>query len=203
VEATEEPIQRYADVMRLLFCGHPEAQAHGHGTARIAIRAAVGLGFSERAIGKLGLAATLHDIGKQLISDVVLYKPGPLSPEEWSQIRLHPILGEQILLGEGLTDIAPWVRSHHERVDGHGYPDGLVGEEIPLESRLLACADAYDAMITDRSYQAAMSPGEAREELAMGAGSQFDPKVVSVVLRCVENDCEALGTEAAQPAPLG
>jgi HD-GYP domain-containing protein (c-di-GMP phosphodiesterase class II) len=203
VEAIEEPTQRYADVTRLLFCGHPEAQVHGHGTARIAIRAAVGLGFPERAIGKIGLAATLHDIGKQLISNVVLYKPGPLSPEEWSQIRLHPILGEQILLGEGLTDIAPWIRSHHERVDGHGYPDGLVGEQIPLESRLLACADAYDAMITDRCYQAAMSPGEAREELAMGAGSQFDPKVLSVVLRCVENDCEAFGTEAAQPASLG
>ena len=209
MEATQEPAQRYADVTRLLFCGHPEAQAHGHGTARIAIRAAVGLGFSEREAGKIGLAATLHDIGKQLISDVVLYKPGPLSAEEWSQIRLHPILGEQILLGEGLTDIAPWVRSHHERVDGQGYPDGLVSEQIPLESRLLACADAYDAMITDRCYQAAMTPREAREELVLGAGSQFDPKVLSVVLRCVENDCDLLGMDAvqtgpvAQPAPLG
>jgi HD-GYP domain-containing protein (c-di-GMP phosphodiesterase class II) len=203
VHGTHEPTERYSDVTRLLFSGHPEAQAHGHGTARIAVRAAAGLGFSERAAGRIGLAATLHDIGKQLISDVVLYKPGPLSPQEWTQIRLHPILGEQILLGEGLTEIAPWVRSHHERPDGRGYPDGLVGERIPLESRLLACADAYDAMITDRCSQPAISPREAREELVLGAGTQFDPKVLSVVLRCIENDVEALGTDAAQLAPPG
>ncbi len=197
MEAAQEATTRYADAAALLFTDSPEAQAHGHGTARVAIRAAVGLGFSEHAAGRIGLAATLHDIGKQLISPRILNKPGPLDAGEWTQIRLHPILGEQILLGEGLTDIAPWVRSHHERVDGLGYPDGLTGEQIPLESRILGCADAYDAMITDRCYKAAVSPREAREELVLGAGGQFDPRVLAVVLRCTENDVEPLGTEAA------
>ncbi len=203
MDVTQEPTQRYAAVTRLLFNDSPEAQAHGHGTARIAIRAAVGLGFSVPAVARIGLAATLHDVGKQLISDAVLTKPGPLNQEEWNHIRLHPILGEQILLGEGLTDIAPWVRSHHERYDGRGYPDGLAGDEIPLEARLLACADAYDAMISDRCYQPAMSPREAREELITGSGTQFDPRVLTAVLRCTDNDVETLGTEAAPLAQSG
>jgi HD-GYP domain-containing protein (c-di-GMP phosphodiesterase class II) len=196
MEATQEAAVQYSDATKLMFRDHAEAQAHGHGTARVAIRAAVGLGFPEYHAGRIGLAATLHDIGKQLISEQILNKPGPLDPDEWTQIRLHPILGEQMLLGEGLLDIAPWVRSHHERFDGFGYPDGLFGDEIPLESRVLACADAYDAMITDRCYQAAVSPRQAREELALAAGAQFDPKVLAVVLRCTEHDVDMPGTEA-------
>jgi HD-GYP domain-containing protein (c-di-GMP phosphodiesterase class II) len=184
-----------------MFADRPDAQAHGHGTARVAIRAATGLGYSEHAAGRIGLAASLHDIGKQLISKEILDKPGPLDPEEWAQVRLHPILGEQILLGEGLTDIAPWIRSHHERVDGLGYPDGLAGDLIPLEARLIAICDAYDAMITDRCYQLAVSPREAREELVLGAGTQFDPKLLSIVLRVTETEVEASGMEAAPVPP--
>ena len=204
MEVTQEPVEthaesvQYLDATRLMFTDHPEAQVHGHGTARVAIRAAIGLGFSGYTAGRIGLAATLHDIGKQLISDKILNKPGPLEADEWTQVRLHPILGEQMLIGEGLLDIAPWVRSHHERWDGFGYPDGLYGDEIPLESRILACADAYDAMITDRCYQAAVSPREAREEMALASGSQFDPSVLAVVLRCTENEADASDMEAAQ-----
>lgn len=207
MEATRQPVRaqadtvRYAHATRLMLTEHPEDQAHGHGTARIAIRAAVELGFSGYVAGRIGLAATLHDIGKQLISDKILNKPGPLEAHEWTRIRLHTILGEQMLVGEGLLDIAPWVRSHHERFDGFGYPDGLYGQEIPLESRILACADAYDAMITDRCYQAAVSPSEAREEMALASGSQFDPTVLAVVLGCTEDDVDAYGTEATRLVP--
>ena len=186
----EEDTLPYSNAARLILSGPPEAQAHGYGTAWIAVRAALALGFDTYAAGRLGLAANLHDIGKELISERILRKPGPLTSEEWVQIRLHPILGEQMLVGEGLLDIAPWVRSHHERYDGLGYPDGLFGEAIPLASRILACADAYDAMTNDRPYQAAMTGREAREELALTAGTQFDPKVLAVVLRCTENDAE-------------
>jgi HD-GYP domain-containing protein (c-di-GMP phosphodiesterase class II) len=195
--------ERYMDVGELFFSGSPDAQAHGQGVARIATQAAVGLGFSEHAVGRIGLAATLHDIGKHLIGEDILGKPGPLDADEWTQIRLHPVLGEHVLLGEGLTDIAPWVRSHHERPDGLGYPDGLIGEAIPLEARLLAVADAYDAMISERCYRAAMSPREAREELVRGSGTQFDPKVLAAVLRCTAHDVDARGMEAGQPHSLG
>ncbi|MDX6582356.1 MAG: hypothetical protein QOI10_1540 [Solirubrobacterales bacterium] len=194
--------QRYADATERFFSDRPGAQAHGRGVARVAVRAAAALGFGKSAIGRIGLAATLHDVGKQLISDEILEKAGPLTPAEWVRIRLHPILGEQMLLGEGLTDIAPWVRSHHERHDGLGYPDGLAGEQIPLEGRLLACADAYDAMISDRCYRPAMSPREAREELILGSGTQFDPKVLTVVLRCTDNELDQRGMDAV-PSRLG
>ncbi len=105
-----------------------------------------------------------------------------------------------MVLREGLSDIAPWVRAHHERIDGLGYPDELEGEEIPLEARLIACADAYDAMITDRCHQPAMSPREAREELTLGAGGRFDHRVLAAVLRSTENDLEPLGSDAAARA---
>ena len=190
----------YANAARLILSDRPEAQAHGYGTAWIAVRAALALGLSEYHAGRVGLAANLHDLGKTLISERILNKPGLLDEHEWVQIRLHPILGEQMLVGEGLLDIAPWVRSHHERWDGFGYPDGLFGEEIPIESRILACADAYDAMTNDRCYQAAVTPREAREEMALASGTQFDPRVLSVVLRCTDNG--SVTTEARRAARL-
>lgn len=203
MDATHEPSLRFGDATRLMLSDRPDAQVHGHRTARVAMHAAFALGFSDYAAIRIGLAASLHDIGKKLIGEAILNKPGPLDPDEWTQIRLHPILGEQMLVSEGLFDVAPWVRSHHERFDGLGYPDGLFADEIPLESRILACCDAYDAMTTDRAYQAAVSPREAREELAMASGTQFDPRVLAVVLRCTEDDVGALGTDAAQLAPRG
>jgi HD-GYP domain-containing protein (c-di-GMP phosphodiesterase class II) len=203
MEAIPQPTDRYSNATRLIFSDRPEAALHGRGTARVAIDAALALGFSRQAAGRIGLAAALHDIGKKLISERILSKPGPLEPDEWTQIRLHPVLGEQMLMAEGLLDIAPWVRSHHERVDGLGYPDGLFGEQIPIEARLLACADAYDAMTSHRSYQAAIRPGQAREEMALAAGTQFCPKVLAAVLRCTAHDVAPLGTEAAQLASIG
>ncbi len=122
----------------------------------------------------------LHDVGKVAVPDAVLFKPGELSAEEFSLIAMHPVTGSEILrdvdfLGEGKLV----VRHHHERWDGHGYPDGLAGDEIPLAARVFAVADALDALTTDRPYRPATGFHAARIEIVAGAGTQFDPEVVA------------------------
>jgi HD-GYP domain-containing protein (c-di-GMP phosphodiesterase class II) len=161
-----------------------ELSEHGRGVAVLSIKLAAELGFRRNAQRRIGLAGALHDIGKHLIDPAILDKPGRLDDSEWEQVRRHPALGEQILAEAGLHDIAGWVRWHHERPDGTGYPDGLRHERIPLEAAILAVADAFDAMITDRCYGARLTCAEALGELRHGAGSQFDPDVVSAALRC-------------------
>jgi HD-GYP domain-containing protein (c-di-GMP phosphodiesterase class II) len=129
------------------------------------------------------VAGVLHDIGKLGIADAILQKPGKLTEAEWAEIRRHPELGARILDHANLRDVATWVRGHHERVDGAGYPDGLAGDRIPLESRILAVADTYEAMTADRPYRGAMDPAAARAELERCAGTQFDRDVVAAFLR--------------------
>ena len=167
----------------VLLGSSPEMAGHGRSVARIAVRMAESLGLSEREQELVGLAAALHDLGKMPVPDATLNKPGPLNSKEWAQVRLHPILGEQLLVSVGLEQIAPWVRSHHERPDGLGYPDGLRGDAIPLQSRIIAVADAFDAMVSERPYSAALSYPAAREELVRGTGSQFDHRMVEAFLR--------------------
>jgi putative nucleotidyltransferase with HDIG domain len=120
----------------------------------------------------------LHDIGKVAISDVILHKPGRLTDRERDVMRQHPLIGEEIVCGiEFLADARQIVRSHHERWDGRGYPDGLIGEEIPLAARVFAVADAFDALTSDRPYRAASSFHQARAVIAAASGTQFDPDV--------------------------
>jgi diguanylate cyclase (GGDEF)-like protein len=128
--------------------------------------------------------AQLHDIGKVAVPDSILMKPGPLEPSEWDVVRQHTIAGERIVgRVPGLDVVADAVRASHERWDGHGYPDGLAGHEIPLAARIVAVADAYAAMTTpDRPYRAPLSPEEAEAEVIRCAGSQFDPVVVEAFL---------------------
>jgi len=159
---------------------------HGNAVAERAERTALAMGFTPGRARRIGFAGTLHDVGKTMISDAVLNKPGALSAREWVQVRRHPALGEQIVLSEGLTDIAPWVRSHHERYDGLGYPDRLVGDEIPVEARILSVADAFDAMVCARPYKAAIDEVDAAAELRRCAGTQFDPRVVAAFLLSLE-----------------
>ncbi|MGH2978476.1 MAG: HD-GYP domain-containing protein, partial [Solirubrobacterales bacterium] len=129
--------------------------------------------------GPLLQAASLHDIGKTAIPDSILDKPGPLNAEEWEFMRTHTAIGERILCAApALTEAARLVRSSHERWDGSGYPDRLAGERIPLGARIIAVCDAYDAMVSKRSYRSRMSVEVALEELRRCAGSQFDPQVV-------------------------
>jgi response regulator RpfG family c-di-GMP phosphodiesterase len=128
----------------------------------------------------------LHDVGKIGVPDSVLLKPGPLTPSEWRQMQTHTVLGAQMLgdvvflRGEGVRV----VRSHHERWDGHGYPDGRGGEEIPLGARVFAVADTLDAMTSNRPYRSATSWSAAKKEILAGRGSQFDPDVVDAFRGC-------------------
>jgi HD-GYP domain-containing protein (c-di-GMP phosphodiesterase class II) len=142
------------------------------------------LDFHPDRVERMRIAGVLHDIGKLAIADAVLHKPGPLDDEEWAEIRRHCEVGSRILTHAGLKDIAKWVMHHHERWDGGGYPSRLAGAEIPLESRILAVADAYEAMTAARPYRPEpLTPEAAREELRRGMGTQFDPDVVGAFLR--------------------
>ncbi|MEW6233521.1 MAG: HD domain-containing phosphohydrolase [Chloroflexota bacterium] len=143
--------------------------------------AALGLGTTEQQILRYG--GLLHDIGKIGVSEAILRKPGPLTPEEYAQMKEHTIIGERICQPLRFSaQVGPIVRGHHERWDGTGYPDGLKGEAVPLEARIVALADAFDAMTTDRPYRAALTRDESLRRLAEGAGSQFDPHLVQVAL---------------------
>ena len=125
----------------------------------------------------------MHDIGKIAIPDAILLKPGPLDEDEQRVMRTHPIESGRIVERlPGLCHLAPAVRAEHERYDGKGYPDGLVGEAIPLASRITLVCDAYHAMVSDRPYRAALTLAEAREQIAAGAGTQFCPRAAHALL---------------------
>ena len=161
---------------------------HSRTVGSYAREIALALGLPAERVDRIHAAGVLHDLGKLAVPDAILHKPGPLDDAEWEQIRRHPEIGAEILDHAGLADIAVWVRAHHERVDGRGYPFGLDGARIPLEARILAAADAYEAMIADRPYRAGMAPGAAREELRRCAGTQFDERIVDVLLAAVASE---------------
>ncbi len=143
---------------------------------------------AERA-ADIGWSAMLHDVGKLHVPDRILLKPGPLSADEWEIMRRHPVWGAEILAqGEGFEIARRIARWHHENIDGSGYPDGLRGERIPLEARIVRIADAFDAMTHPRPYQSARSVEWALEELARYAGSQFDPELAALFIDRVRND---------------
>jgi HD-GYP domain-containing protein (c-di-GMP phosphodiesterase class II) len=134
------------------------------------------------------VAARLHDIGRVSISDMILLKPGPLSELETEIIRTHPLVGAQILDAlEFPWSVKPAVRYHHERLDGSGYPEGLMGEEIPLGARVLAVADVMAAMTAGRPYRPAQADEEALAELTANAGTKYDPDVVAALERVMKN----------------
>ena len=137
------------------------------------------LGQSEHEVRRISLAAKLHDVGKTAIPASILDKPGPLDEQEWQYIRRHTLIGERIVsAAPALANTAPLIRSSHERIDGHGYPDGLAGDNIPVGARIIAVCDAYAAMTSKRAYRPAISTEAALEELQRHAGTQFDPAVV-------------------------
>ncbi|MCD6310363.1 MAG: HD domain-containing protein, partial [Candidatus Eremiobacteraeota bacterium] len=136
----------------------------------------------------LAKAASLHDIGLVKIPRHILTKKEPLTPAEEDLMKQHPIIGEEIVKPiPSLRHIAPIIRHHHEQWDGKGYPDGISGEKIPFEARIIAVADAYDSMVSGRANIKGLLPEEARAELVKGAGKQFDPKIVSAFLSVLDN----------------
>lgn len=162
-------------------CGHSER------VARIAVRIAQKMGLSEQEVGDIYLAGLLHDIGKIGIRDEVLAKPGPLTEAEYLHVQQHPIIGDRILSGIAqLEHLIPAVRGHHERIDGNGYPDGLSGDDLHLMARILAVADACDAMMSPRPYRPSLPAGAIVHIMRQGAGTQWDAQVVDVFLQCSE-----------------
>ncbi len=144
-------------------------------------------GFEGRALDDVRRGATLHDIGKMGVPDEILGKKGPLTEDEWVQMRRHPELAVQMLQGiEYLRPALAIPRCHHEKWDGSGYPAGLVREQIPLEARLFAVVDVYDAITSVRPYRQPMPPEEARATLKAGSGTHFDPTVVEAFLAMVD-----------------
>jgi cyclic di-GMP phosphodiesterase len=164
-----------------------DAYTSGHSTrvSRYAVKTAIQLGWTGDRLEHLRLGGELHDIGKIGTREDILNKPGPLSPEEFQHIKGHAALGERILapfLGESPI-VLHIVRSHHERLDGAGFPDGLSGARIPHEARIVAVVDAFDAMTTNRAYRSSRSPAEAVQELQRCAGTHFETEVVEAFLR--------------------
>ena len=142
------------------------------------------LGWKGNQLEQLRFGSILHDIGKIHIRETTLRKTGPLTDEEWKEIKAHPITGFEMIKGiPYLSPAVPVVRHHHERWDGGGYPDGLEEEDIPLAARIVAVSDSFDAMTTSRPYRAARSLEDAYEEIMRNSGSQFDPEVVEAFKR--------------------
>jgi putative nucleotidyltransferase with HDIG domain len=161
--------------------------AHSKGVVALAIAVGDTLALSPARRRNLEFGALLHDVGKVAIPKDIINKPGKLDPAEWTIIKTHTIEGQRMLdrVGGFMREVGVIVRSHHERWDGSGYPDGLAGDEIPLEARIVACCDAWSAMTTTRSYRDAMPIPDAVAEMRRSAGTQFDPRVVDALLQSV------------------
>jgi len=167
------------------------ANNHSH-SSRVAnhvMTIAKHMGMSEQEIYNAFWASLFHDIGKIGIPDEVLVKEGPLSYEEWMIIKLHPIVGANIVnMISSLSEISPIIRAHQEKYDGSGYPKGLSGEEIPLAARILAVADAYDAITNDRVYRPARSIEEGISELTLMKNQHFDPEIVELFIKVLADE---------------
>ncbi len=161
-----------------------ETDKHSERMAEMSRMIAKALNLSEKEMDELELLSALHDIGKVGINDTILKKKGPLTKEEWIEMKKHPVIGYRIAMSTSeLKSIAAYILSHHERWDGTGYPEGLKGEEIPLISRILSVIDAYDAMTNNRVYRDAITKEEALTEIGKNAGIQFDPYIVEVFIK--------------------
>jgi diguanylate cyclase (GGDEF)-like protein len=177
----------------------PSTARHSRTVGAYAERTARALGVAPDRVEQIHAAGVVHDLGKLGVADAILHKPGALTEVEWQEMTRHPEIGARILEHAGLRQIAAWVRAHHERVDGRGYPDGLAAGQISLESRILAVADAYEAMTADRPYRAGMPADAARRELERCSGTQFDPVVVEAFLSTIDDG----PADGESSAPVG
>ena len=168
-----------------------DLSAHGLRVSSYAEALAREMGLPAPAVSRVRIAARLHDLGKVWISRDILDKPGPLTDDEWVEIKRHPSTAARLLQIAELHDLAAVIIAHHERPDGSGYPHGIPAREAPIEAQIVAVADVYDAMITPRPYGPTRTPDEACEELRRVAATQLDAHVVSAFLRVID--------EARQP----
>jgi two-component system cell cycle response regulator len=165
------------------------APGHAQLVGRYAELIAREFSFPDSSVRLIRLAGVLHDVGKFVVPNAVFQKPGPLDQSEWEVVKRHPGVGAQLLAEAELDELTGWVHDHHEQPDGNGYPRGLKAGEISLEARVLAVADAYEAMTTQRAHRDLMSHTFAREELMRCTGTQFDRRVVQAFLRQLERQC--------------
>ena len=181
-------------LLRALAERDSELGIHLGGVADLACATALRLGVPREDMEVTRQTALLHDVGKVAIPDEILSKPEPLDESEWAFMQRHTIIGERIIsAAPALEAVATLVRSTHERYDGRGYPDGLAGDDIPLIARIVAVCDAYDAMVTNRTYRRAFDRSRAISEVRRSSGTQFDPKVVEAFVSALE----AVGSDDA------
>jgi diguanylate cyclase (GGDEF)-like protein len=181
----EARLRAAENLIRVVDARDTYSGAHSQSVARLAVELGSELGLDETRLEHLRLAALLHDLGKIAISDEILQKPMQLSAEEMALVRRHPEIGCELLDGLGVAPVDDWILHHHEHWDGSGYPDRLRGPQIPLGSRIILVADAFDALTTDRTYRLALPVDDALDEIQRASGRQFDPKVVEALM-CLE-----------------
>jgi|HubBroStandDraft_3_1064219.scaffolds.fasta_scaffold03982_3 diguanylate cyclase (GGDEF)-like protein/putative nucleotidyltransferase with HDIG domain len=186
-----------AEAVDLRFSG---SARHSETVGRYAEMTARELGLPERRVSRIRLAGILHDIGKAGVPNRILHKPGPLTVEEYEQIKRHPELGAQIIEHVSLSDVREWIAAHHERPDGLGYPRGLSAGTIPIEAQIVAVADAYEAMTSDRPYRDSIGYEAAIAELRHCAGTQFSEPVVEAFLAALAREAKLAGTTLAAGA---
>jgi len=183
-------VEAFEKLMRALRLRDEYTATHSERVAELAVKIARKLKLGQEEIERIRAAARIHDIGKVAIPDKVLLKEGALTPEERELIEQHPLIGADLISGlEVYKDCVDIVKYEHERWDGSGYPEGLKGEEIPLGARIVAVADVYDALRSDRPYRPALSLDQAIEELKQMRGRELDPKLVDILFEILQEEC--------------
>ena len=177
-------------------------RSHCQTVSQLCALIATKLALDPQLINQMRIAGLLHDVGKIGIPDAILTKPAALTDTEYEQMKRHSILGEEIVAAAGLPEEARWVRHHHERYDGNGYPDGLAGHNIPLQSRIILTADAFEAMTSDRPYRQAPGRDFAITELRRHAGTQFDPSIVQALCQALDPATIDPDRDAATPSRI-
>jgi diguanylate cyclase (GGDEF)-like protein len=175
-------------------------RSHCQTVSELCVLIAAELGFDDERLARIRIAGLLHDVGKIGVPDAILNKPAKLTADEYEQIKAHSTLGCDIITAADLPTEAQWVRHHHERYDGNGYPDQILGEDIPVEARIIGVADAYEAMTSDRPYRDAPGQEYAIAELRRNGGTQFDARVAEALCRTLEDPRD---TPAARLVPVG
>jgi diguanylate cyclase (GGDEF)-like protein len=165
-------------------------RSHSQTVSQLSALIATALGLTPARVARIRLAGLLHDVGKIGIPDAILNKPAALTEDEYEEMKTHSLVGHDIVFAADMPIEAEWIRHHHERYDGHGYPDQISGDAIPLESRIIFVADSFEAMTSDRPYRRAPGQQYAIDELRVHAGTQFDPEVVDTICRTLQRGAD-------------
>ena len=181
--------EAFEAIAKAVDVNDPYTAGHSRRVAKYSKMLAEQLEYSDKELEEIYCAGLIHDVGKLGIDNQIINKNGKLSNEEYEEIKKHPLMGYEILRNISIRgNFAYGAKWHHERIDGQGYPDGISGEEIPIIARIIAVADAYDAMTSRRAYRDIMSQDKVREQIEQGMGSQFDEKIAGIMLMLIDKD---------------